>query len=455
MLDTERTATGRFQPGHSGNPAGRPPGSRNKRTLALEDALAARTEVLVEALVRAACDGKGAALRICFDRLAPPAKGRPVPFALPPLACQADVVAAGAAVVMGMSAGELTPAEALDILGVLDSFKKLLTPAKSAPPADAAASRPSRGLAKTCRSSGSAAGADDDNAEAHDPVPASRVMPGPPRPAGAATSPQPPAPSDSCKSSESEARASQEDAQARGPVPVSRVTPDSPPPAAAAASPQPPAPADSCKPPGSEARASQQNTKVLDPTPAPAPTPAAGPPLREPAETCSLPGSAEAAVVGNAAGHGAAPRPASASSGAFAMWMENITGTADQHRPSARPPPFTSSGDPIADRFYHQARQHAEAGDLPETAVLLLQALEIAPDFASARFAFAVIREKLKDPGSGVVAALRKAEAAADADPRAAGLRAVRLAVAVSGEATWQSYVRAVWRRSAAGRRLC
>jgi len=29
------------------------------------------------------------------------------------------------------------------------------------------------------------------------------------------------------------------------------------------------------------------------------------------------------------------------------------------------------------------------------------------------------------------------------------------LAVAVSGEATWQNYVRAVRRRSAAGRRLC
>jgi predicted TPR repeat methyltransferase len=135
------------------------------------------------------------------------------------------------------------------------------------------------------------------------------------------------------------------------------------------------------------------------------------------------------------------------------MWMENITGTADQHRPSARPPPFTPSGDPVADRFYHRARQHAEAGDLPETAVLLLQALEIVPDFVSARFAFGVIREKLKGPGSGIVAALRNAEAAADNDPRGAGVRAVRLAVAVAGETTWQNYVRAMWRRSAAGRR--
>ena len=67
MLETERSATGRFPPGHSGNPAGRPPGARNKGTLALEDALAARSDQLVDALVRSAHEGKGAALRICFQ----------------------------------------------------------------------------------------------------------------------------------------------------------------------------------------------------------------------------------------------------------------------------------------------------------------------------------------------------------------------------------------------------
>jgi hypothetical protein len=36
MSHTERTDGGRFQPGRSGNPAGRPPGSRNKTTLAVE-----------------------------------------------------------------------------------------------------------------------------------------------------------------------------------------------------------------------------------------------------------------------------------------------------------------------------------------------------------------------------------------------------------------------------------
>src|SRR5436190_1859174 len=36
MTDTERTPDGRFVPGRSGNPSGRPPGSRNKTTLLVE-----------------------------------------------------------------------------------------------------------------------------------------------------------------------------------------------------------------------------------------------------------------------------------------------------------------------------------------------------------------------------------------------------------------------------------
>jgi len=187
MLETERTATGRYPPGRSGNPGGRPPESRNRSPLALEDALAARAEELVAALVRSASAGKGAALRICFDRLAPLAKGRPVPFALPPLACHDDVVAAAAAVVMAMADGDLTPSEAQDIFKVLKAFARVLTPPAApgqGPPADAAASRPPRAPAETSKSPGSAAGAGDENAEAQELVPA------PPVPATSDPSPQ-------------------------------------------------------------------------------------------------------------------------------------------------------------------------------------------------------------------------------------------------------------------------
>jgi len=286
MLATERTATGRFPPGRSGNPAGRPPGARNKSTLALEDALAARSEDLVDALLRSARDGKGAALRICFDRLAPLRKGRPVPFELPPLACHDDVVAAAAQIVMGMADGELTPAEAQDIFKVLEAFAKVLTsPARlgQAPPVAAEASRQPQEPEETCKSPESEAGAANETAEAIDPVPMSPVTPDPAPPAAAEASRQPQEPEETCKSSESGAGAANENAEVLDPAPASPVTPDPPPPVADEASRQP----------------------------------------QEPAETCKLPGSADEAGGENAE-HSAASKPAGTSAGALASGTERI-----------------------------------------------------------------------------------------------------------------------------------
>lgn len=163
MPATERTPQGRFAPGRSGNPAGRPPGARNKSTLVVEAALAARAAELVEALVGAAKAGNAAALRICFDRVAPPRNGRPVPFALPPLACRADVVDAARRIVTGVADGELTPEEAQDLFRVVEAFDRVLTsPARrgQAPQVDAGACRQPRTPAETSRSPESAGGAD-------------------------------------------------------------------------------------------------------------------------------------------------------------------------------------------------------------------------------------------------------------------------------------------------------
>ena len=183
MLATERTATGRFAPGRSGNPAGRPPGSRNKSTLALEDALATHTEELVDLLLRSASEGKGAALRICFDRIAPRRKGRPVPFELPPLTCPDDVIAAASAIVAGMADGELTPQEARDMFKVLEAFQKVLTsPARRGQAADALARGEPREPAETCKSPGCAAVVEDaTNAEAPEPAETSPLTPDPPQ----------------------------------------------------------------------------------------------------------------------------------------------------------------------------------------------------------------------------------------------------------------------------------
>ncbi|MGA2128102.1 MAG: methyltransferase domain-containing protein, partial [Xanthobacteraceae bacterium] len=75
---------------------------------------------------------------------------------------------------------------------------------------------------------------------------------------------------------------------------------------------------------------------------------------------------------------------------------------------------------------------------------LLVQAREIAPDFASAWFALGDIREQLKDR-PGAIAAFRKALQADRGDRHGAGLRLVRLGEAVAGEPMSREYVRALF----------
>src|SRR6201996_4514097 len=77
---------------------------------------------------------------------------------------------------------------------------------------------------------------------------------------------------------------------------------------------------------------------------------------------------------------------------------------------------FLSSGDLIADRRFEFARDLQLKGDLGAAADLLTQAVELAPNFASAWFTLGEIRVKLGEPDAAI-AAFRHARAA-DADDR-------------------------------------
>jgi adenine/guanine phosphoribosyltransferase-like PRPP-binding protein len=101
-----------FEKGESGNPAGRPRGSRNRATLLMEGLLADDAEAIGRKAVAMAKQGDMAAIRLCMDRLLPPRKDEPVAFELPPLEKPADSVAAAAEIVAAVAAGGLTPAGA-------------------------------------------------------------------------------------------------------------------------------------------------------------------------------------------------------------------------------------------------------------------------------------------------------------------------------------------------------
>ncbi len=124
--NTGRKQSRRFQKGQSGNPSGRPPGSRNKTTLAVDALLDGDAETLTRKAIELAKTGDVTALRLCLDRIAPVRKDRPVTFSLPPIACASDVAKASAALVAAVSLGEITPSEAVEVGRLLESYVRAL-----------------------------------------------------------------------------------------------------------------------------------------------------------------------------------------------------------------------------------------------------------------------------------------------------------------------------------------
>src|SRR4029453_8257989 len=87
---------------------------------------------------------------------------------------------------------------------------------------------------------------------------------------------------------------------------------------------------------------------------------------------------------------------------------------------------FLSSGDLMADRRFEFARDLQLKGDLSAAADLLMQAIELAPNFTSAWFTLAGIREELGEHDAAI-AAFQKAQASDPGDRHGAGLRLMRL----------------------------
>ena len=114
-----------FKKGESGNPQGRPVGTRNKTTLAALSLIEDEGEQLARKAVELALDGDLPALKLCMDRLLPPAKERPLEaFSLPQLNDQRSVLEALDTIAGKLSQGELLPAEATSICKVLEQYRK-------------------------------------------------------------------------------------------------------------------------------------------------------------------------------------------------------------------------------------------------------------------------------------------------------------------------------------------
>jgi hypothetical protein len=136
---------GKFAKGTSGNPSGRPPGSRNRSTLMMESILEEDAQEIIGTLVDMAKGRNIHAIRLCMERLVPPGRDRLVSFDLPPMRSVDDVSLGIRSIISAVSEGKLTPQEgeilsrilaehanvmyAADVKGRLEKLEEKLTQA--------------------------------------------------------------------------------------------------------------------------------------------------------------------------------------------------------------------------------------------------------------------------------------------------------------------------------------
>lgn len=99
----------KFKPGQSGNPAGKPPGTRHRATKAAELLLDGEAEDLTRKAIELAKAGDTVALRLCLDRIIPARRDKPIVFSLPPIDTTADLPKAPASRPAVIEPGPIIP----------------------------------------------------------------------------------------------------------------------------------------------------------------------------------------------------------------------------------------------------------------------------------------------------------------------------------------------------------
>ena len=122
LMKNGRNTAGQF----TANNSGRPKGSRNKATIAIESLLQGQAEALTQTAVTKALEGDSVALRLCMERIAPAPKDQPVSFNLPKMHNALEASEAAGSVLTAVSEGSLTPIEATRVMGLIDSFRRTL-----------------------------------------------------------------------------------------------------------------------------------------------------------------------------------------------------------------------------------------------------------------------------------------------------------------------------------------
>jgi hypothetical protein len=115
-----------FQPGRSGNPLGRPKGSRNRVTRFVEALIEGQGEAIGAKALQIALEGDSPMLREMLHRVAPRRREGTIEFDLPKIETASDARAASTALLDACMRGEVSPNEATQFMGLLTSHVRLV-----------------------------------------------------------------------------------------------------------------------------------------------------------------------------------------------------------------------------------------------------------------------------------------------------------------------------------------
>jgi hypothetical protein len=115
-----------FEPGRSGNPNGRRKGSRNRIARAVQELIDGQAEALGAKAIEKALEGDSNMLRALLSRIVPAQRARTVELELPNIETAAEARAASTAVLAACTRGEISPAEASEILALIATLVRII-----------------------------------------------------------------------------------------------------------------------------------------------------------------------------------------------------------------------------------------------------------------------------------------------------------------------------------------